>query len=360
MIQFPISGDLREILLVIESLIFVLEFQFGLIFLRRFLQPRKDKNYMNLAWAFVLFGFSLSYFIFILADFYNISSDVRQNLIGIGYIIYISGMIFFSFNAEREIPLKNYNNTKILLVLLILLIFNYILPLIPLLIIAILCWPPFIYLIIKYVNAFTYDIKEKWRKNIYGFYIGVILNILGYGGVSDIITNTFGVGIRLLGDILIFSGMFFVNLFFMSLPALREFDWVDKIRDLYVMHDSGRCIYEYNFKEEETHTSSKVYPQLIAGGLTSITQAIAKLLESEEHLEVLDKGDVKLLFEYGKNVINVLIVDEVFETIKIKLKNFTKEIEHLYQDILPTWDGEISHFKLLGSIIQNNFGANER
>ena len=121
------------------------------------------------------------------------------------------------------------------------------------------------------------------------------------------------------------------------------------------MHNSGIPIFDYSFKKVPISEEEKLKPTLYAGGLTTVTQWITDLIQSKEHLEIVDHEDVKIMFEYGKHTINVLIVEEVLDILKNKLKKITTEVENLYQDVLPSWQGDMSPFGLLETIIQQNF-----
>ena len=93
----------------------------------------------------------------------------------------------------------------------------------------------------------------------------------------------------------------------------------------------------------------------MAGGLTSISQIVSELINSKKQLNVLEKGNVILLFEYGKYLINILIVDEDLKILREKLKQFTSQVEFLYEDYLKKWTGNLGSFALLDSIVNTNF-----
>ncbi|MFX0136625.1 MAG: hypothetical protein ACFFDN_23505 [Candidatus Hodarchaeota archaeon] len=352
MIQFPIQGTFREIILIIEMIIVVLNIQFGTIFLNRFLKQKGTRYYMHLAWAVLFFCLSSTHFFFIFSDFY-VSINNRPFILNLSHIFVGAGGAFISFNIEREMQSKNYLITIIILNLLSFLIINLIFNLIISSPISIIFWGLFLVLLINLGNKYLSKIRQSWKLNIYGFIIGAALTILGWVGISDLGMNIFGIEFRLVGDISIIIGISLITLFFIRLPRLSEIDYLEKIKRLFVMHDSGLTMYEYSFEKKQEGQSLK--DALYAGGLTAITQMVTSLIQSKEHLEIVDHGDVKIMFEYGRNIVNVLIVDEVLEILKNKLKNLTNDIENLYQDVLSSWDGNLSAFTLLESIIQQNF-----
>lgn len=358
LIQFPIQGEFREILIVIEMLIVVLNIQFGIIYFNRFIKQKGTKNYLYLGWTILFSCFAITFFSFIIGDFYT-SSDYRSIFLNFGYIFTGSGEILLSFYAERELKSKNYIITIIISSLLLILVVNLIFNFIVASIISIFFWVLFLVLLIMYSNKFISKIEQKrrLRLNVYGFVTAASITILGWAGISDLGTAIFGIFVRLIGDIFIITGMTLISLLFLGLPRLSEINWMEKVNSLYIMHNSGRALYNYSFKEEKDldEDAFDSRSQLIAGGLTSVTQVISNLIQSKEKLEIVDHGDKKIMFEYGDYTINVLIVDEILDILRIKLKNLTKDIETLYQNQLDSWDGDVDKFSLLKSITQQHF-----
>ena len=93
----------------------------------------------------------------------------------------------------------------------------------------------------------------------------------------------------------------------------------------------------------------------MAGGLTSISQITSELIKSKKKLGFVDHGDLKLLFDHGEFVTNVLIVDEKLEILRAKLEKFTEQLEIIYGDNLSRWDGDLDQFKFLNSLVKANF-----
>ncbi|NVM52612.1 MAG: hypothetical protein HWN66_02830, partial [Candidatus Helarchaeota archaeon] len=116
---FPISGIFREPILIFEAIIVLVCIEFGSVFLYRFFKRDKEKT-MILAWAFffLTFGFMIS--VFMISDLFTPSN--RQFYVNLGYIAMVSGALFFTFNAERELEQKKYIFSVILIILIIFLI----------------------------------------------------------------------------------------------------------------------------------------------------------------------------------------------------------------------------------------------
>ncbi|HUX98343.1 MAG TPA: hypothetical protein VMV49_02200, partial [Candidatus Deferrimicrobium sp.] len=248
--------------------------------------------------------------------------------------------------------------SSIILIALGFLIVNAFLSIIMSTVITIITWLLFIIIAIIYIRKFTSISADKWRINVYSLVFGTILVFLGFGASTDISVEVFGgLWMRSLGDFFVIAGILLVSILFVGVPSLSEFIWFDKIKILNVIHQNGISIAHYQFrKEKEVDDGKKPLDELlIAGGLASISQVISNIIKSEKHLDTVDHGDVKLLFDYGKYLINVLVVDEVLETLRDKLKKFTKLVEFLYEDHLVRWDGDLSQFSLLDPIVHTTF-----
>ncbi|MBD3228607.1 MAG: hypothetical protein GF329_10515 [Candidatus Lokiarchaeota archaeon] len=362
---FPILQNLGyygDALLIMESIIVFLGFQFGFTFLRRYFRAAKGKkNYIILAWSHLFISFSTTLLFYIISDFFIIDVDfLRPQIVNIGYLAIVIGAISFSFYAEREMQSKFFPFTLIILTFLIVLIVDLFLNFIDTSFIALPSEIPIIILIFIYVNKFTAPIRSKWKLNVIGFIIGLIFVLTGFMFSSDIALNIW-IGSRLLGDILIIIGMLLISFLFFGLPSLSEAKWIENLLNshLYVIHKSGACIYEYNFssdKEREKEENNDERSQIITGGLTGITQILSNMIKSNEKLEIVEVEDKKLFFTYGKYITVVLIVDEKLEILQSKLNKFLNYIEELFSPSFKSWNGEIQQFQILNKTIKQRFG----
>ncbi len=354
--NFPLEGLFREPLLILEGIIILLTFQYGIYFFYKFAKEEREKNYMIRAWATFFLSYTCNIIFFLISDFFSTIYYIRQIYIDFGYIILGLGALFFSYNAEREMQQKKHFFTIILTILLGLLILDTILLVAPPGVIALFVNIPFIFVLLLYIIKFTSKIKEKWRLNIYGFLIGMCIWISGYALVTDLMVNSFGTIARFIGDILIIIGISLISLLFIGLPSLTEFEWPKKMKKIYVMHKSGKYISDYNFQENLTGTEEyKDLPKLITGGLTGINKLIDEIVHSKEGLKIMDHKDVKIIFQYGTYLIAVIIVDEALDIYKTKLKKMIDYLEMLYETYLPTWDGDLTQFLIIKPIIKRFF-----
>lgn len=349
---FPIDGPFRESLLIVEALLVVVLLQAGIIFTRKFLKTERTvSNYMLLAWAGIFFSYSAVFSIFIVADFYV--EVGRENVLNIGYIIAGLGATLFAYYAEREIGLKKHLFSILLVVVFGFLLINAIFPMINAFILTAGGWLIFIFLIFIYIKKFSSKRTEKWRLNIFSLIVGIVLLVLGFGAIADESWEFFGGWVRYTGDFLMMVGVLCVAALYIGVPSLSEFIWPEKLKHFFVIHQSGVSVANYNYAQEGDGKRDEL---LMAGGLASISKVISSLIDSEKQLDMVDHGDVLLLFDYGKYLINVLIVEEPLEILRVKLKKFTEAIEIIYEDELAEWDGNLERFTFLDAVVKANFG----
>lgn len=351
---FPIE-EFRELLLILEALLVVVMIEIGLIYLRKVMSGKKaSSNNMLVAWTQFLFCYAVVFVLYIIADFY-VSIVWRPRVLNISYMIAVLGAVLFSYHTEREIGMKRHYFSIIILALTGGIVLNAFFSFLTTSVyITFIVWLIFIVELIFYIRKFTELIPDKWRLNIYSLIIGIILVILGFGGNSDMMIEIFqGFGIRFVGDGLIILGMVFISILFIGVPSLAEFEWWTKIKYLAIMSQSGLSIAHFHFNQDKE--SQSIDDLLMAGGLTSLSQVISGMVQSEKKLDSVDHGDLKLLFQYGKYLINVLVVSAPLVILRLKLKKVTETLEMLYQEELAHWDGDLTRFTLLEQVVNVHF-----
>ncbi len=343
--------------MILEAIIIVLCLQMGIIYTRKYLKTKS--NYTILAWGELLFAYSILLVIYIVSDFYvdiTGGETMRDFILSTAYLAGIGGVFLFTYNVEKEIHFNKHITSIIVLGIIGFLMLNMFIPMIDATLLAITSWLVFIILIIIYIKKFTTKISDKWRINVYSLIVGTILVIIGFGLTADIAVQNFGgIWVRFFGDSLVIVGILLISALFIGVPSLAEFDWAQKIKYLNVMHQNGVPIAHYHFnvdREEEVNALDEI---MIAGGLTSISQITSELIKSDKKLGFVDHGDLKILFDHGKFLTNVLIVDEKLEILRSKLEKFTEQFEFIYEENLSQWDGELEQFKFLNALVKANF-----
>lgn len=358
MIDFPITTVLREPLLILESVIVLLGLEFGGIFVYRYFKRDREQA-MILAWGLFFFCFAAMVLTYLYTDFMNLpSSTDRLNYINIGYAIMGFGALIFTFNAEREIGHKHHIISLILLGAFIFMIADFFLLFLEPFYFTIACWAPFVVILLFYLVKMVMKIKE-YRLKVYACFIGFL--ILGFGYVAT--TDKFQTAEflpRLIGDCSVIIGMSLISLVFVGLPSLKEVDWAKKLNLLLILHKSGSCICDYDFKKygDADAIAKKEY---FAGGLIGVSQLVTEMIknmtadEKFSRLEVVDHQDKQIIFAYGENLIAALVVDEYLQIYRKKLYNLIREIELLYGERLSAEECKFTELKPVEKIITQVF-----
>ena len=108
-LEFPITGQLRLPLLIMEWIYIITGFEISLIFLVRYFKQEKNlRNLQDIGYFSVFFGFSLMWFFFIIGDYYS-SDDIvspflfwnqgseRALFLNFGYFTMIIATFFYSY-----------------------------------------------------------------------------------------------------------------------------------------------------------------------------------------------------------------------------------------------------------------------
>ncbi len=174
------------------------------------------------------------------------------------------------------------------------------------------------------------------------FAAGLCLAVVGSNFTANYVAELYGefaLGAKVIGHSFFLCGLFLAAIGFWTLPELRELEWRETLRHLYLIMKSGLCVFDHSFKVEQTTDSD-----LVAGGITGITQLIPEMTKSEEKVEVIQQKDTKILLKYGQYVNIALIAKADLHTLHAKLDTFIAEFESLYKHVLPEWNGNADIF----------------
>ncbi|MFX1452727.1 MAG: hypothetical protein ACFFCM_17955 [Promethearchaeota archaeon] len=205
------------------------------------------------------------------------------------------------------------------------------------------------------IYAFTKVLIEKgskFRIRIIAIMFGMMFLVLGH------ITTSFQIHLRTeetmllkaLGHTIYVFGLAFFAIGFWGLPSLKELEWREKVRHLYLINEGGASLYDQSFVTEETLQSD-----LIAGSISGISSLIQELTKSKERVETIKQKDLKILLKYGKYVTAALIAEEDLEILHSKLKILINEFETLFQYILPKWKGDLEVFSPVKVMVERIF-----
>ncbi len=144
-----------------------------------------------------------------------------------------------------------------------------------------------------------------------------------------------------------------------KLPIFMEVNWRENLDQIYIIHRSaGIPIFYSKFVEREPSASDpkELAGELVAGGMIGITAMLKEISHSSETMKLFDHGDIKILCEYGKDVLIVLSAKVDFHIYWDKLSHLRATVEDLFGTTLQTWSGgNMAIFDPLKVLVKNEF-----
>ena len=366
-VEFPITGELRLPLLILEWVFTFTCFEMALVFLLRFFFKKEGevRNYQELGYCGLLMGFFLMWVFYLFADYY-VSTEIispfflwdrgseRAVFLNLGYFSLVFGAFSFILVMERK---KKFLITKYFFSILFMILFIFFVAFFFVDILftqdlTIIFWPLFILFLLIYTVDFARIIKKSeghWIQRIAVFLSSFALLALGYLFTTDIILETFGLEIRLFGSFLQLGGILFLSYFFLKLPPFGEFDWADKIEDIFLMDNAGICLFHKSFSGTEL-----VDENLISGAISSINMMLQELTKDEGISTIKKKGKSVIVCP-SKLVKGVIFSKEDLDHIKSNLNIFVEKSETMFRSILQDFDGDITVFKPLEGVASDMF-----
>lgn len=369
-IEFPITGSFRFVLIIMESIFTFFSFELGIIFLIKYKKlPINLKNSQDLGFASLFFGFSILRLFLLISSYYltnNIVSpfliwaegSYRRLFLNFGFFSIMMGTLLFSFYMEKykKFLFRKYFFTGCFIILLLLFLTLFFIDLEFINSLSILSWPLFILFFMIYVKDFGRKSKKQeiLSKGLLKMTITLLLVLIGYILSMDLIIETFGLLVRFVGMIfqLIAIGLIFI--FFRKIPPFFEFDWQDKIENIYILNKTGICLFAYSFSNKTENLEN----QFISGALASMNIMLNELIQSksEEIFVIRKKGKIVILFS-GNYITGVLICKEELKYFIHNLKNLILKVEEIYDNILIKWNGDLTIFYPIKNIIDEIFST---
>ena len=356
LLQFPLTGNLAQWLIILESLICLLSLEIALIFMRKVVKNKNNiKSLEEKAYFWLFLGFSTMWFFFIISDYFVVDLSLRIIYLEFGYLsLAICASIFIFIIEKYKIFRRKFLFS---IIFFIYLIFFVILSLVQIniaQIFSVLFWVIFIIFFVYYSKELNSIFKKNpilgnYNKHLIKLFIGIALSMIGFGLTIDFTISFIGLGSRLIGDILLLFALFFLYFYFSSIPSFSEYNWQQKVESLYVIHKSGLLIFEKSFKPGETF-----YDSATSGAITSLKMMLESVSTKETTSFIEKKGKV-ITIHPGKYLYGTLISEENLISLQILLKNFIDEIEQTYGNILKNWDGDLKVFRPIGQIAKEIF-----
>jgi hypothetical protein len=120
--------------------------------------------------------------------------------------------------------------------------------------------------------------------------------------------------------------------------------------DFYVVYNQGgRCIYHYKFG------GLNVNSELVGAFLDALSSFAMETIPSKGQMRLIDRGNVKVLFEQGKYVSLALFASESSPETREILATFLSKFETKYGSILKNWDGSLGAFNGVDEMVKSIF-----
>ena len=136
----------------------------------------------------------------------------------------------------------------------------------------------------------------------------------------------------------------------MTLPPFGEFDWKEKLEDIFLIDKGGVCLYHKMLVGK----SELINENLVSGAISSINMFINGLTD-DRGISVFHQKNKTIVIYPGTYVSGVIIVKEDLNFIKILLKEFVQKFEIVYNKIIKSWNGNISVFNPVDDMCNSIF-----
>ena len=351
-----------------EWIFIVLCFELGLYFQIKYKkQPVQIKYSQDIGFSALFYGISLMRLFLLIGDYYAIgtitspfliwsSGSFRFLFLTFGYLSINIGFLLFTFYMEKykKFLLKKYLFTFCFLVQIIIFISMILIDLFSILYLSVLILPLFIIFLLIYVKDFDKQVKKQKILPKNGFKIGfsILLLLSGHVLTIDFVYYYFGFITRLSGISMQLIAIGLIFKMFRNLIPFFEFNWQDKIENIYVLNRAGINLYSKSFLEER----KTIDDHFISGALSSINIMLNELMNTKENkISIIKKKNKTVTIFTSVYIIGVLVSTEELEFFKHNLKRLVLKIEMLYRNLLINWSGDRAKFYPVKDIVTDIF-----
>ncbi len=327
----------------------------------RTLQDTLRGSRMHAAWFGLFLTYSITTFIYIMADLFTVTEGERATLLETGYTIVATGALYYIYNIERIAIIK----TKRVFTVMFAILYVVLLVLFPLSVFGIIehglvqyfalsFWVPMSMLFFTYAGKLNRLIKGRLKIFSGLMIVGLVLLIVGFLGATDVAIENLGMWVRLFGDSLQISGVIMMGIFFSLLPSWREIEWKETVESLYVIYKGGVPIFTYDFKADEVKGEDESQSSMRVAQTLEVVGSLLNEVLNKGSLKILDMGTKKVIVEQGEHVLFALVADAELDSLKILLRNFRIAFERFFHDI-ENWSGDPSEFDLASVLVGKIF-----
>ncbi|MFX0004859.1 MAG: hypothetical protein ACFE9J_15430, partial [Candidatus Hermodarchaeota archaeon] len=178
------------------------------------------------------------------------------------------------------------------------------------------------------------------------------LLLIGLFLTSDYSSDLLQIEFRLIGSLMQLLGIVFFGFFFLKFPTFSEFEWRDKIEEVFLINKNGACIFYKSYIQK----SDFLDQHLITGAITSVNIMLKEILKpgSREISMIKKKG--KMVYIIPSNLITgVLFSKKESMNIEFYMRQLISKVEQVYKNILKNWDGDLDIFNPIKDIYEEIF-----
>lgn len=146
-------------------------------------------------------------------------------------------------------------------------------------------------------------------------------------------------------SLMLITAVIFNYLIFFKYPDLLDSIFLFfSLKSLYLVYRNGIIIYQYNF-QKRLPMDIEYSKDFVLGGLLSIIgEGIGPVLSIDQEIRIIDFGDIKIMFKFGKMLFGILLMTENVSNAIERFHKFIEKFEIEYEQELIDWDGDTSYF----------------
>jgi len=210
----------------------------------------------------------------------------------------------------------------------------------------------------------------KYRSSVNGIFISLMIFGIGLGyllyKMIDVLYKTFEdmqVWMPEIPNLLNSFVLVIVLVWMMAgkdILVSKEKDWAKSLKTLFVLSNSGVCLYNYNFitkeqVQEEEEGECGFDEDLVSGALSGVITIISEITRSSRHIKKIDKEGNHLYFAFGKYHIAALITTTDLPILYKKLDSFSRAFEQNFSEEVKNFKGNVQVFSSARYLINRYF-----
>jgi len=186
------------------------------------------------------------------------------------------------------------------------------------------------------------------------FYFGLALSGMSNGLIG--LYFVIGSFALIMKYVSILIGSFLMVYAWKSLPNLSELNWMQKMEQLYLIHnETSTLLYQYQFKIEQEESGKDVDGDLAGSAIGGIDMLLSEILSDSGHIKTIDHGNKKIYFVHGTHTTSILIANSPSKEFQYRLEMFHLTFENDYSEELEDFSGALSPFKDLENLVRKFF-----